>query len=82
MASARTMALAYRIWAYASPREWDVTIPEVADEMKESVATIRSIMYHKGWLPRVRRVSGPVGTIVNRRGLMLDVKLHDEREWV
>ena len=82
MPSPRTMAIAYRIWAYASPREWDVTIPEVAEELRENVATIRAIMQSKGWLRRVRRVSGPVGTIVNRRGLMLDVKLNDEREWV
>jgi hypothetical protein len=54
----RTIALAYRIWAYAAPRGWDVTIPELADEMREHHNTITNILRWRGWLHRVRRVSG------------------------
>jgi hypothetical protein len=53
----RTMALAYRIWAYATPKEWDCTIPELAEHFNVHPSTITQIARHKGWLNRLRRVT-------------------------
>lgn len=53
----RDMALAYRIWAYADPRGWNVTIPELADEMGVSHQKMTGLLHVRGWLGRVRRGS-------------------------
>lgn len=50
----RTHAIAYRIWAYAAPREWDVTIGEVAEELDLPRRTVKSICIHRGWNERMR----------------------------
>lgn len=53
----RTAALAYRIWAYASPRGWDVTIPEIAEALDVSWRHVSGALQRKGWNSRVRHVS-------------------------
>ena len=50
----RSEALAYRIWAYAKPREWNVTLAEIADALGESHKRVLAICRIKKWLDRVR----------------------------
>lgn len=50
----RTEAIAFRIWQYAAPKGWDVTLREIADEIGHSVHVIRAIAVRKGWSSRVR----------------------------
>jgi len=50
----RSKALAYRIWAYCQPREWNCTYGEIADALGESPKRIGSIVHHKGWASRLR----------------------------
>ena len=58
MTLSQKLALRYRIWAYASAREWDVTIADIADHLNCSIHTVRALCQHSGWLPRLRRTSG------------------------
>lgn len=60
--SPRSATLAYRIWAIATPRGWDLTLRELADELGESFDRVRSICMHKGWSGRLR-VASPDGAI-------------------
>ena len=55
--SPRSSALAYRIWAVANPRGWDLTLRELADELGESFDRVRSICMHAGWAGRLRVTS-------------------------
>jgi hypothetical protein len=82
----RTQALAYRIWAYAKPREWNVTIEEVADELRESPHSVRAVIQHRGWLDRIRRASpadseynGSTGTL--RRFTHADSWIGQLHDW-
>jgi hypothetical protein len=53
--SAKTMALRFRIWAYANPRGWDVTMQDIADALGEGMARVRSCIANTpGWAGRVR----------------------------
>jgi len=53
-ATPRTMALRFRIWAYAQPRGWDVTFAEVADALGVSVKSVGAIAQAAGWVQRFR----------------------------
>ena len=53
----RTEAIAYRVWAYAAPRGWNVTIVEVAEEIGVEWQSVRSVMVHKKWIGRLRNGS-------------------------
>lgn len=50
----RTMALRYRIWAYASPRGWDCTLAEVADALGETIPKVNATSIRAGWASRFR----------------------------
>lgn len=55
----RTNALAYRIWAWASPRGWDVTAGEIADALSDESGQVTpqmvgSVLRAMGWRTRVR----------------------------
>lgn len=86
----RTMALAYRIWAYCEPREWDVTIPELAEEMRESVQAINGILRTRGWLNRVRLVTpdhhkGPLyaaGAVWGNAASISDSTIEEVQSWL
>ncbi len=56
--SAQTEALAYKIWAFANPKDWDCTIHEIADVIGESPQRTAGICRVKGWTERLRS-SGP-----------------------
>jgi hypothetical protein len=54
----KTEALAFRIWAFAHPKDWDCTIHEIADVIRESPQRIAAICRVKNWTERLRS-SGP-----------------------
>ena len=54
----KTMATRYRIWAYASAREWNVTIADIADGLDMNRNTVRTIVNNvPGWGQRLRSAS-------------------------
>lgn len=64
----RSAALAYRIWAYCTPRGWNCTVSEVAEELGEKTFTIKRICEVKNWTQRMRRVDRHV---INNHGTLL-----------
>lgn len=59
-----TEALAFRIWAYATPREWNCTAGEIGEALGVSGRTIGQICAVKNWNRRLRQTvwdSGPLG---------------------
>ena len=54
MSSPRTMANAYRIWAYANPLGWDCTVADIAEATGINVKTVGRTLHSKGWELRVR----------------------------
>lgn len=52
----RTMAIAYRIWVYASAREWNCSAAEIAEGIGESWKRVNMICRNKGWSSRLRKV--------------------------
>lgn len=48
-------ALRYRIWAYASPRGWDVTLAELSEHLGESSPRVSATIQHAKWTGRIRR---------------------------
>ena len=69
-AKARSDALAFRIWQYANPREWNVTIAEIADGIGESVNRVRGLMIGRKWTERAR-VTGTPETYAEGQGNFL-----------
>ncbi len=62
----RTMALAYRIWAYATPREWDVSVKEVAEALGVSWQHVNLICAKRGWNARMRKDTTDAGLQIGR----------------
>jgi len=58
--SPRMMALAYRIWAYASPREWNCTSQEIADELGIPQRVVTGICAAREWNQRMRATHNPI----------------------
>ncbi len=54
MPSSRTHALRFRIWQYAQPKGWDVTVPEVAEALDLSPVVVGQVVRHAGWRERFR----------------------------
>lgn len=52
--SPKAQALAYRIWCYADPRGWDVTVTDIADALDESPKRIGAVCQNRGWIGRLR----------------------------
>ena len=55
--SPKSEALAFRIWQYATPREWNVTLAEIADHLDESIDRVRGVVVAKKWFGRVRAMA-------------------------
>lgn len=53
----KTTALAFRIWQYAHPMGWDVTLKETADALGVSWMTVRNVAARRGWANRFRVTS-------------------------
>lgn len=47
-------ALAFRIWAYATPLGWNCTILEIAGALDVSAHRVSGTCIAKGWLHRLR----------------------------
>ena len=47
-------SLAFRIWQFANPKEWDVTYSEVANGIGISYQEVSMIARAKGWEDRFR----------------------------
>lgn len=62
----RSEALAYRIWAYAEPKGWDVSILELSIALDEHHGHIGRVCSAKDWTHRFRASegsgAGPFGT--------------------
>ncbi len=50
-------ALAFRIWAYAHPKGWDVLLTDVAKDLNVSIAQVRWVVTAKRWNSRFRGLS-------------------------
>jgi hypothetical protein len=60
----RTMATRYRIWGYATAREWNVTIADIAEGLDLAKNTVQQTIIAAKWFDRIRAMShsnsGPV----------------------
>lgn len=52
----KSEALAFRIWAVARTRGWNILISELASELEVSPTRVSKVLHDKGWLYRVPRV--------------------------
>lgn len=50
---ARSNAMAFRIWQFCQPREWQCTYREVAEGTGLSINTITQIARRRGWIGRI-----------------------------
>lgn len=64
----RTEILAFRIWAFAHPREWDCTLQELADALGESVGRISAVCRDKKWSGRLRGTGAQYNDLHGVRG--------------
>lgn len=51
----RTEATAYRIWAFAKDRGWDVTAGEIAEALGITPQAVGHVCRIKGWGTRLRK---------------------------
>jgi hypothetical protein len=52
--SPKSEAVAYRIWCFAEPRGWDVSVMEIAEALDESPQRVASTCQRRGWIGRMR----------------------------
>lgn len=55
----RTQAIAFRLWAYASPRGWDCTVGGAADAIGITRGTAYAVIRSSGWGGRFRSTYTP-----------------------
>lgn len=48
-------AVAFRIWAYAEPLGWDVSVSDLAGALDLPKREIDKALYYKGWARRLKR---------------------------
>lgn len=61
---AKREALRFRIWQFCQPREWDVTIQDIAAALEEPLQRVNATVRYAGWDNRIRALYGrenPVG---------------------
>lgn len=49
-----TEALAFRIWQYANAREWNLTVSEIAADLREPLQRVSRVVSLKCWGSRLR----------------------------
>jgi hypothetical protein len=54
MTTPRIEAIKFRIWQFASDRNWDVTVTDIADHLDEKPQTIANVVKNAGWSSRLR----------------------------
>jgi len=52
--SVKAMVLRYRIWAYAAPMGWNVTVQDIADALNDTPSRIATVLHLAGWTHRIR----------------------------
>lgn len=83
----KTEALAYRIWAYAEPRGWDVTSAEIATALSEpgrrlTPQKVANLCRVRGWSRRMRVVYCDISgaaDLSDSRDLMAEARHHARR---
>lgn len=73
----RTEALAYRIWAFAKAREWNVTTSDLADALDVDRHRVSRVVGVKGWMPRLRSTEQDTGAVYhagNHNGLSVEAR--------
>ena len=58
----RIEAIAFRIWQYCKPREWNTTVVEIADALDLPMTTVRNLCTKRGWSNRLRVMSSDAAT--------------------
>lgn len=76
----RTEAIAYRIWGYASPRGWDVTVAQICDALSVSASVVGAVLQAKGWHSRVRAGIDRYSGLSSAGGAMLATERHVVRD--
>ena len=66
----RTMRIAAAIHHYASQREWNMTLQELAEATGEKIGVVRGVVQSKGWMSRLRTMTK------DRYGIQTDDKHH------
>lgn len=66
----RTEAIAFRLWAFASPRGWDCTPLEAADALGEPWRSIAVAIRCKGWATRFRTTQHHSFDITAQAGML------------
>lgn len=75
--SVRTKTLAVRMYGYASAREWNLTIPELAALMGESVDRVRRVSQLHNWSPRFRACALDAAKSVHTVTAIMDAHLDE-----
>lgn len=78
--SPKTLALRYRIWAFAQPKEWDVTCNEIGEAVGESGRRIGSVLQAAGWISRVRAAEYGPETSFRGGGAARNLEQHVVRD--
>lgn len=61
----RQETLAFRIWAFAKPRGWNVTCKEIAENLEVTYQSVGHVLRMKGWSDRVRVTTAAERPTVN-----------------
>ena len=77
MTTPRTEAMAFRIWAYATAREWDCTHGEIAGALGLPLAQVRGVIAVKGWNQRLRNAKGRANDFIATIWHQLGNRSHD-----
>ena len=50
----KTKALAYRVWCFCKPLDWNCDVMEIAEALRENPQRIASVIRLEGWQRRLR----------------------------
>ena len=70
--TAHTQTIAFRLWAYATPRGWDCTVTEAADALDVSLRALMGAIRVKGWGERFRTTQSHSIDLTYQSGMVSD----------
>lgn len=76
----RAEAIAYRIWAFAMPRGWNVTVGQAAAHLGLSIPLVTSVCRRKRWIGRFRVTSTSDSAALGTAGRMFGIHMAGEQE--
>lgn len=83
MMNPKTEALAFRIWQWATMREWDCNVNEIADGLGEPLMRVVTVCAIKGWRNRLRvSDSRELGKFVRKTNMLEHLRYSDDGEIV